>query len=68
MNSEQLAKLFEKASHGSGMFELWDAFITTFAASLATATWACARPARLGASRESRQQSRMWHRANAYHS
>lgn len=56
MNSEQLAKRFEKASHGSGMFELWDAFITTFAATLATA------------SRESRQQSMRGHRANAYHS
>lgn len=36
MNSEQLAKLFEKASHGSGMFELWDAFVSTFAAFFAT--------------------------------
>lgn len=36
MNSEQLAKRFEKASHGSGMFELWDAFVSTFAAFFAT--------------------------------
>lgn len=36
MNSEQLAKRFEKASHGSGMFELWDAFVSTFAALFAT--------------------------------
>ena len=36
MNSGQLAKMFEKASYGSGMFELWDAFITSFAAAIAT--------------------------------
>ena len=36
MNSTQLAKLFENAAHGSGMFELWDAFITSFAAMLAS--------------------------------
>lgn len=36
MNSTQLATLFEKAAHGSGMFELWDAFITSFAAMLAS--------------------------------
>lgn len=36
MNSEQLAKRFEKASHGSGMFEMWDAFVSTFAAFFAT--------------------------------
>lgn len=32
MDASSLAKAFEKASHGSGMFELWDAFITSFAA------------------------------------
>ena len=31
-----MAKLFEKASHGSGMFELWDAFVSTLAAFFAT--------------------------------
>lgn len=36
VNSEQLARRFERASHGSGMFELWDAFVSTFAAFLAT--------------------------------
>lgn len=36
MESGQLAKMFEKSSHGSGMFELWDAFITSFAAILAS--------------------------------
>lgn len=36
MNSEQVATLFEKASHGSGMFETWDAFVSTFAAFFAT--------------------------------
>lgn len=36
MSSEQLARLFEKAAHGSGMFELWDAFVSTFAAFFAT--------------------------------
>lgn len=35
MDSGELAKMFEKASHGSGMFELWDAFVTSFAAMLA---------------------------------
>lgn len=35
MNSAKLATMFEKASHGSGMFELWDAFISSFAAMLA---------------------------------
>ena len=35
MDSTQLAKAIEKASHGSGMFELWDAFVTSFAAFLA---------------------------------
>lgn len=36
MNSEQVATMFEKASHGSGMFETWDAFVSTFAAFFAT--------------------------------
>lgn len=36
MNSDQVATLFEKASHGSGMFETWDAFVSTFAAFFAT--------------------------------
>lgn len=35
MDSTQLARMFERASHGSGMFELWDAFVTSFAAMLA---------------------------------
>ena len=35
MDSSKLAAQFEKASHGSGMFELWDAFISSFAAMLA---------------------------------
>ena len=35
MDSGSLAKEFECASHGSGMFELWDAFVTSFAAMLA---------------------------------
>ena len=35
MNSEGLTKLFQNASHGSGMFELWDAFVTSFASMLA---------------------------------
>lgn len=34
-NSESIAKLFKKASHGSGMFETWDAFVSSFAAFLA---------------------------------
>lgn len=32
MNATQLTKAFEKAAHGSGMFELWDAFVSTLAA------------------------------------
>jgi hypothetical protein len=36
MDSTRLAKLFENAAHGSGMFELWDAFITSFATMLAS--------------------------------
>lgn len=35
MDSNALAKLFTKASHGSGMYELWDAFVSSFAAMLA---------------------------------
>lgn len=35
MNSAKLSTMFEKAAHGSGMFELWDAFISSFAAMLA---------------------------------
>lgn len=35
MDSGTLARMFERASHGSGMFELWDAFVTSFAAMLA---------------------------------
>ena len=38
MDSAKLTKMFTDASHGSGMFEVWDAFITTFAATLATAS------------------------------
>lgn len=34
-NSESITKLFLNASHGSGMFELWDAFVSSFAAMLA---------------------------------
>lgn len=36
MTAEQLARLFERASHGSGMFELWDAFVSTLAEFFAT--------------------------------
>ena len=35
MNSTRLAKMFESASHGSEMFEMWNAFVTSFAAMLA---------------------------------
>lgn len=35
MDSAKLATMFERAAHGSGMFELWDAFVTSFAAMLA---------------------------------
>lgn len=35
MNSAKLATMFERAAHGSGMFELWDAFVMSFAAWLA---------------------------------
>ena len=35
MNSAKLATMFERSAHGSGMFELWDAFVTSFAAMLA---------------------------------
>lgn len=36
MDSAKLATMFERASHGSGMFETWDAFVSSFAAMLAS--------------------------------
>lgn len=38
MDSGKLATMFEKAAHGSGMFEVWDAFVSNFAAILATSS------------------------------
>lgn len=35
MDSAELARMFERASHGSGMFEMWDAFVTSLASMLA---------------------------------
>ena len=36
MNADELAKLVTKAAHGSGMFETWDALVSTLAAFLAS--------------------------------